>query len=83
MVPGLWQGLSTVLPLRYATDGIRALILMNGNPEAGLGAAWLVLSLYAVGGAGLAWLVSLGKHRLAQGKPAPTADTAFQQVVAD
>jgi YhgE/Pip-like protein len=74
MLPGLWQGLHTFLPLGYATDGVRALLFMGGSQEAGLAAGWLVLALYTLGGLGVAWLVSFLKdrrQRRVQPRPTP------------
>ena len=65
MLPSFWQWLHTFLPLRYATDGARALLFMGGNEEAGLGSALLVLGMYALGGLLAAWLVSQLKDRWA------------------
>ncbi|NWJ47725.1 MAG: DUF3533 domain-containing protein [Chloroflexi bacterium] len=58
MVPEFWRFLHGWLPMRYMTDGLRSLLFMNGNMDAGLGKAILALALYAVGGLLVAWLAS-------------------------
>ena len=54
MIPGLFRFLSLWLPLRYMTDGARALIFFEGRGGAGLNPAILVLVAYAAGSALLA-----------------------------
>lgn len=51
LVPGFFRFLGDWLPLRYMTDGSRALVFLDGRLDAGLGRALWVLAAYAVGGA--------------------------------
>lgn len=53
MVPDFFRALGSVLPLRYITDGARALIFFGGEVEAGLGTALWVLVTYVAIGLGL------------------------------
>lgn len=47
MLPGFFRFLGAWLPLRYITDGTRALTLFDGRITAGLGMALIVLAAYA------------------------------------
>jgi uncharacterized phage infection (PIP) family protein YhgE len=58
MLPSLWQFLHNWLPMRYMTDGVRSILFMGGNGEAGLTAAIIALSIYVISGLLLAWLFS-------------------------
>lgn len=49
MLPGFFQFLSSWLPLRYMTDGTRALLFFDGRLEVGLGRALWVLGVYGLG----------------------------------
>lgn len=51
LVPGFFRFLGGWLPLRYVTDGARALVFLDGGLDAGLGRALVVLGAYGVGGA--------------------------------
>lgn len=77
MLPGFFRFLATWLPLRYMTDGTRALIFFDGRGDAGLAAALWVLAGYLVGaaalGAGIAFANDRVLHR--QRQSAVTAAT--------
>lgn len=51
LVPGFFRFLGGWLPLRYLTDGSRALVFLDGRLDAGLGRALWVLAVYTLGGA--------------------------------
>ena len=59
MLPSFWQAVSHIVPLRYATDGTRALLFLSDNSgDTGLGTAIIVLATYAIAGVSLTWLFS-------------------------
>lgn len=49
LLPGFFRFLAEWLPLRYLTDGVRALVFLDGRLDAGLGTALVVLAGYVVG----------------------------------
>lgn len=76
LVPGFFRFLGEWLPLRYLSDGTRALVFLDGRLDAGLGRALWVLALYAVGGALASGLVALALDRRRRASaPAPTLPT--------
>lgn len=69
-LPPFFQFLHAWLPLRYVTDGTRALIFFNGA-DVGLGRAVWVLALYAVGALALG---ALAARRAADRRSASLGD---------
>ncbi|MBN9390890.1 MAG: DUF3533 domain-containing protein [Chloroflexi bacterium] len=87
MVPGLWQFLHLWLPAGHITEGMRALLFMNGNLESGLGLALLVLGGYLLGSLVFGWLISFGltrRNRLAanSARLSPVTTERVEQVKA-
>jgi YhgE/Pip-like protein len=78
MIPSFWQVLYNVLPMRYLTDGIRSLLFLGGNQEAGLGAALIVLPAYAIGGVLLAWFTS---YQIGRRNSWEAADGLVDQII--
>lgn len=68
MLPPFFRFLSTWLPLRYITDGTRALMFFDGKGDAGLSAALWVLSAYFVAASVLGALTAFGIDRVSRGR---------------
>lgn len=67
MMPPFFQFLAAWLPLRYMTDGARALLFFDGRGAAGLSTALWVLGLYLAGSiaAGAATAFSIDRYQVA------------------
>ncbi|MEI6042900.1 MAG: YhgE/Pip family protein [Chloroflexota bacterium] len=78
MIPGFWQFLYNLLPMRYLTDGIRSLLFLGGNQEAGLGMALVVLPAYAISGILLAWFTS---YQIGRRNSWEAADGLVDQII--
>ncbi len=65
MLPAFFRFLAGWLPLRYMTDGARALLFFDARGAAGLTRALVVLGVYATGGLVLGGLVAFGIDRVA------------------
>jgi uncharacterized phage infection (PIP) family protein YhgE len=63
LVPGFFRFLGEWLPLRYITDGARALVFLNGRLDAGLGRALWVLAVYALGGTVVSGITAVALDR--------------------
>jgi len=58
MLPSIYQWAGDVLPLRYITDGVRAIMFYDGRGEAGLTRAVIALAIMAVAGVILSGLIA-------------------------
>ena len=76
MVPEVWHSLSAWVPLRYMTDGARAILYLNGNTDAGLTQAIVVLVAYAVAGYVLAATASVIRDRAGNKSGALPSDSS-------
>ena len=65
MLPAFFRFLARWLPLRYMTDGARALLFFDGRGAAGLRRALVPLGIYATGGLVLGGLVAFAIDRVA------------------
>lgn len=68
MLPGFFQFLGAWLPLRYMTDGTRALMFFNGNGSAGLNAAIWILLGYVAAGSLAGWTTAALVDRARRGR---------------
>jgi YhgE/Pip-like protein len=69
MVPPFFQFLATWLPLRYMTDGTRALLFFDGRGDAGLTTAIWVLLAYLLGAIAAGAATALAIDRVIVGRP--------------
>ncbi|MBI2765914.1 MAG: DUF3533 domain-containing protein [Chloroflexi bacterium] len=76
MLPGFFQFLGTWLPLRYMTDGARALMFFDGRGSAGLTLALEVLLGYIAGSVLAGWAVAALLDRVRGGQRAEPVTVA-------
>ncbi len=62
MLPTIYQWAGDVLPLRYITDGVRAIMFSDGNGAAGLTRAIIALAIMAVVGVILSGIIARWKE---------------------